>query len=71
MKYTFETPDVILLNNKAGTATLPNCADVEYEFSSSYAYVTISIDSMSFKYEDIDDLGELLTALRTQLLKGK
>jgi len=68
MKYIFETPDLTVLNPKAGIVTLPNEADIEYRFTNN-TYVSLRISDYMFTYDDIDMLGELLTALRNQLKK--
>jgi hypothetical protein len=63
-KYTFARANTILPYPK-GTHTFDNCADIEYEFNATD--VRIEINNFYFCAEDLNDLINFLTAMKTEI----
>lgn len=63
-KYKFARANTIL-PYPAGTYTFDNCADIEYEFSENDVRITIS--NFYFCAEDLNDLINFLTAMKTEI----
>ncbi len=63
-KYTFAKSSTVLPYPK-GTHTFDNSADIEYEFGESD--VRITINNFYFSAEEINELINFLTAIKTEI----